>query len=76
MGTPSPPLENSRYASGLESSQTAETMLVGVARTQTRTYCFQGGEMGSPLHASSCRSICVLTVEDALRDLRGPQSPS
>ena len=33
MGTPSPPLINSRYASGLESQQTDETMLAGVART-------------------------------------------
>ena len=33
MGTPSPPLVISRYASGLESPQMAKTMLVGVART-------------------------------------------
>ena len=33
MGTPSPPLVNSSYASRLEYPQTAETMLASVVRT-------------------------------------------
>ena len=73
MGTPSPPFVNSRFTSGGFGPRQPTSFQPSMGTlTKTRTYCLRRGEMGSPLHASSCRSLCVLAVEDALRAFQGP----
>ena len=66
IGTPSPPLVNSRYPSGLMSPQTVEMMLAGVARTPPMWTGVLSSNMavGSPSWGVVRHNVVELCIRD------------